>query len=399
MNRDTTDYNKNEGVFSMDKEFDINEDIFSAEAANDIAKGFDDEKMEQIEELSNEQVAKGLNDSIGEVGILMDPELYNFTPDGKDKFKSGLSELDNTQVRSDFNKGEKRRILASSVPKHYDSLASLAFAAGGTDHALSEVKYYHADKNVKMDRSELEKMLNGPVGTDIPQAVHILASPRLSGGKLYNYSMVTTEGRIFLPDHIMNRIKEVKEMSSDFRKEILDLWIKDYTADGSVVTDEIIKTVDSTISVAANVMNPKYKREVLLEWTKDDPDKVFDINKIIADEKKEDESLNKPGRGGDSAIYQWDDFTPDENSILDRIGLTYYKHVKTSGFYRKLHDGKNSNDCTKEKVVYKALQKTDYPKGQVWVRPRENFYYPGRFRKLTFKEILLLWFGFRNKIK
>ena len=55
---------------------------------------------------------------------------------------------------------------------------------------------------------------------------------------------------------------------------------------------------------------------------------------------------------------------------VDINGL--YKHFK-GGLYRVVYVSRNSNYCNMEYVTYRSLQKTDFPIGQLWTRPLNEF--------------------------
>lgn len=52
--------------------------------------------------------------------------------------------------------------------------------------------------------------------------------------------------------------------------------------------------------------------------------------------------------------------------------LGIYKHFK-GGLYEVITIGKLTDDPKVELVVYKQLYHSDYPKGTVWIRNREDF--------------------------
>ena len=81
--------------------------------------------------------------------------------------------------------------------------------------------------------------------------------------------------------------------------------------------------------------------------------------------------------------------------------MNLYRHFK-GGFYRKLLTARDCDNHEQEYTIYEGLQKSNYPKGQNWLRKIEEF--DGmrgdvkRMRKLTFKESCMFYVGLRKKI-
>lgn len=205
--------------------------------------------------------------------------------------------------------------------------------------------------------------------------------------------IVTTKDGVNLFYKRDNRLLEIKDNFGDTISEAHDITFKKHTDEDTDVAKEIIRA-SSELGETGYLFHPSDNSAKATHISKD-------IEEIIASEKKEDFDMTKEIIGVSSE--EWEakckSIKIDENSWMDIFGFTYYKHVKTGGLYRKVSIGRNSNNCKEEIVSYKALQETDFPVGQIWHRPKHNFYYPGRFRKLTFKEILMLWFGMRDNIK
>lgn len=70
-------------------------------------------------------------------------------------------------------------------------------------------------------------------------------------------------------------------------------------------------------------------------------------------------------------MLNYDLLSPSEGQI--------YKH-RNGRLFIIICMARSSNDCTQEIVVYKSLDDTDYPKGQVWTRSLVEFSTPGRFK-------------------
>ena len=64
-----------------------------------------------------------------------------------------------------------------------------------------------------------------------------------------------------------------------------------------------------------------------------------------------------------------------------------YQH-RGGDYYDVIANGRNSNDCDQQMVVYTSLQKSDFPAGTIWIRTLKEFTTPGRFTKIEIRDFL-----------